>query len=88
MPGNLKNSARAAESVIGVVNTDLTRTMPEVDPRFEKDDGPMEPSPPSGLTVTGKGAGAKISVQPQDLSRTLPPCPQRPPVFTWKGGRT
>ena len=87
MPANPKGATRP-ESVIGTVNTDLSRTMPEVDPRFAQDEGPAEQPPESGISVTGKGAGAKISVQPQDLSRTLPACPQRPPVFSWKGGRT
>ena len=83
-----KSATTRPESVIGVVNTDLSRTLPEVDPRFFHDEGPAESPPASGISVSGKGAGAKISVDPQDLSRTLPACPQRPPVFEWKRGRT
>jgi hypothetical protein len=86
MPGNKKNGMRKAESVLGIVNSDLSLTIPEVDPQFLPDAG-TTPSPPSGLSVTGRGATARISAQPQDLSRELPPCPQRESAFSKTGGR-
>jgi hypothetical protein len=84
MPDNKKNGARKAESALGVVNTDLSLTVPQ--PQFLPDAG-ATPEPPSGLSVTGRGAATRISVQPQDLSRELPPCPQRESAFSKTGGK-
>jgi hypothetical protein len=79
MAGNLKN--RRAESALGTVNTDLSRTTPQTDPQFIADATTEEEKVenPSGMTITGKSPNAKITAKPQALSSTLPGYP--------KGGR-
>jgi hypothetical protein len=80
MPGNLKRPQ--AESAIGTVNSDLSRTATQADPRFlQEPDGEENPAPESGLKVEGKGPDAKIVVKPQALSSTIPGYPRNKPIF-------
>jgi hypothetical protein len=74
MPGNLKSPDLFGP---GRANGDLTRSNPQADPHFMPAPEEERDHTPSGLTT----AGGKIAARPQDLSGTLPPCPQRQSPF-------
>ena len=76
---NLKNVNRKAEAAIGTTNTDLTRTTPLADPRFQHEPEETAADESPQLAITGKSPDAKISVPHQRLPDL--PAPRRALAF-------